>query len=58
MKLCLKCGSVGELSNKYGIVPLGETTNDNVSLCKNLHNDSIIDTNLDFEKFIASEILN
>ena len=43
MKLCLKCGSVGELSNKYGIIPLGETTNDNVSLCKNLHNDSIID---------------
>lgn len=30
MKLCLKCGSVGELSNKYGIIPLGETTNDGV----------------------------
>ncbi len=43
MKLCLKCGSVGNLRTEYGIIPLGETTNDNVSLCKDSHIDSIID---------------
>ncbi len=43
MKLCLKCSTVGNLCDEYGIIPLGEYTSGDVSLCKGSHIDSIID---------------
>lgn len=54
MKLCLKCGTVGNLSDEYGIIPLGEYTSGDVSLCKDSHIDSIID----IDENIAWDIFN
>lgn len=54
MKLCLKCGTVGNLCDEYGIIPLGGFTSDGVSLCKNSHIDSIID----IDENIAWDIFN
>ena len=54
MKLCLKCSTVGNLCDEYGIIPLGEYTSGDVSLCKGSHIDSIID----IDENIAWDIFN